>query len=139
MEIREIQVADDPRELPIIVLHEKHGDRHFPVFIGHYEGHTLDEAVRHSIQPADAARRPFAHDLMLNLVDGLSARFTRVLITRLENSTYYGALELTDSSGNTIIVDSRPSDAMILAVKRQIPIFVEETVLAEADNSQSQE
>lgn len=137
MEIREIQVADDPRELPIIVLHEKHGNRQFPIFIGHYEGHTLDEAVIKTPGHVGNTKRPLTHDLILNITDGLNARFTRVLITKLENGTFYGAIEIQNSDQSTITIDSRPSDAMILAMKRQLPIYAEENVLAEAENDEN--
>lgn len=132
MEVREIQLSEDPRELPVIVLHEKDGDRHFPIFIGHYEGNTLDDAVRVNAIPLSKSKRPLTHDLLLSVLDALSAELSRVLITRLENGTFYGAMELKGPEDKTIVVDSRPSDAMILAIKRQISIFVEEKVLAEA-------
>ncbi len=132
MEVREIQTPDDPRDLPIIVLAEKDGTREFPIFVGHLEGRALEEAVLGGTTfPIGIPRRPMTHDLILNSIDGLGAKFERILITRLENSTFYGALELKNSTGETVRIDSRPSDAMVLAMKRKTPIFVEENVLAE--------
>lgn len=131
MEVREIQTSEDSRELPIIVLAEKNGTREFPIFVGHMEGHALEEAVlgRMTVY-LGVPHRPMAHDLMLNIIDGLEADFQRVLITKLENSTFFGALELANR-GEIVRIDSRPSDAMVLAMKRKIPIFVEEKVLAD--------
>jgi bifunctional DNase/RNase len=132
MEVREIQTSEDPRELPIIVLAEKQGEREFPIFIGHIEARALEEAVLGSAaNPFGFPRRPMTHDLILNTIDGLKAKFNRVLVTRLETGTFYGALELETFSGEVERIDSRPSDAMVLAMKRKIPIFVEENVLAE--------
>lgn len=132
MEVREIQTSEDPRDLPIIVLAEKAGGREFPIFVGHLEARALEEAVLGSAaQLLGYPRRPMTHDLILNTIDGLTASFNRVLITRLEAGTFFGALELTTEQGGLVQIDSRPSDAMVLAMKRKIPIFVEENVLAE--------
>lgn len=131
MEVREIQTSEDPRELPIIVLGEKDGVREFPIFVGHMEGHALEDAVLGGATlPFGVPRRPMTHDLILNTIDGLGAAFERVLITKLEHSTFFGALEL-NMQGNMVRIDSRPSDALVLAMKRKTPIFVEEKVLAE--------
>ena len=134
MEVREIQTSDDPRDLPIIVLAEKSGGREFPIFIGHIEARALEEAVISKLPSVGTLfRRPMTHDLILNTIDGLKATFSRVLITRLENGTFFGALELQPPDGESVCIDSRPSDAMVLAMKRKIPIFVEEKVLAEVE------
>jgi bifunctional DNase/RNase len=139
MEVREIQTSEDPRDLPIIVLAEKNGTREFPIFIGHIEARALEEAVLGSKTLAfGLPRRPMTHDLILNTIDGLKATFDRVLITRLENSTFYGALELK-TNGELVRIDSRPSDAMVLAMKRKTPIFVEENVLAEVQRGANDE
>lgn len=136
MEVREIQTSEDPRDLPIIVLAEKGGSREFPIFIGHIEARALEEAVLGSpANPFGFPRRPMTHDLILNTIDGLEATFSRILITRLENGTFYGALELTKDGGDRVRIDSRPSDAMVLAMKRKISIYVEENVLAEVQRS----
>lgn len=140
MEVREIQTSDDPRDLPIIVLAEKAGEREFPIFIGHMEARALEEAVVGSAAHLlGYPRRPMTHDLILNTIDGLTATFKRVLITRLEAGTFYGALELTTEQGEVAQIDSRPSDAMVLAMKRKIPIFVEENVLAEVHRGNFEE
>ncbi len=132
MEVREIQTSEDPRDLPIIVLAEKDGEREFPIFVGPIEARALEEAVIGSTAHLPGyPRRPMTHDLILNTMDGLQATFKRVLITRLAAGTFYGALELVRQEGELVEIDSRPSDAMVLAMKRKVPIFVEENVLAE--------
>lgn len=130
MELREIQTpTDDPRDAPIIVLAEKNGSREFPIYIGPVEARALEDAVLGEPRHSEHLRRPMTHDLILNCIDGLEAAIVRVLVTRLEKSTFIGAVEVRNSAGQSVRIDSRPSDAMILAMKRRTPIFVEEHVL----------
>lgn len=124
MELREIQIVEDYARTQILVLGEKDGDRGFPIFIGLHEAVALDLAVRGEHPP-----RPLTHDLVLNVVDGLNAKISRVLVVKLERDTFYGALELQTAHGEVVRIDSRPSDAIVIAMKRQAPIFVEEKVL----------
>jgi len=139
MEIREIQTSDDPRDLPIIVLGERDGEREFPIYIGHIEARALEEAALFSMAAQEIGfRRPLSHDLILNVIDGLGAALEKILITKLENGTFFGALQLKSPDGNVAEIDSRPSDAMVLAVKRKCPIFVEEKVLAEVERGNTE-
>jgi len=124
MELREIQIVEDFSRTQIIVLGERHGDRQFPIFIGLHEATAMDLAARGEKTP-----RPLTHDLVLNVIGGMGASLERVLVVKLENDTFYGALELRSAQGETIRVDSRPSDAIVLATKTKAPIFVEEQVL----------
>jgi uncharacterized protein len=126
MELREIQIVEDFSRSQIIVLGEKYGERVFPIFIGLQEAMAMDLAAR-----GERTARPLTHDLILNVIDGLDATLSRVLVVKLENDTFYGALELQGADGNTKRIDSRPSDAIVIATKRQTPIFVEEQVLRE--------
>lgn len=129
MELREIQTSDNPHDHPIIVLAEKEGEREFPIYIGPVEARALEDAVVGSPMLAEHLRRPMTHDLILNCIDGLQATISRVLVTKLEKSTFIGAIELRNNEGQLVRIDSRPSDAMIIAMKRRSPIFVEEQVL----------
>ena len=124
MELREIQIVEDMSRTQVIVLGEKEGRRAFPIFIGLTEAVVMDLAAR-----GEHAPRPLTHDLVLNVITGLGATLERVLVTKLENDTFYGALELRLSDGTTERIDSRASDAIILATKVQAGIFVEEQVL----------
>lgn len=132
MELREIQTVDDPDRTQIIILEEKEGRRAFPIFIGLFEARAMILAAK-----GERTLRPMTHDLVLNVVDGLGATLERVLIVRLEQETFYGALELRTPSGDTIRIDSRPSDAIVVGTRRQVPIFVEETVLASVQHDLS--
>jgi len=126
MELREIQIVEDLAHMQIIVLGEKYGERSFPIFIGLNEAVAMDMAARGQTAP-----RPLTHDLICNVIDGLGATLERCLVVKLENDTFYGALELRNENGSTIRIDARPSDAIVLATKLHVQIFVEETVLQE--------
>ncbi|MBX7246717.1 MAG: bifunctional nuclease family protein [Candidatus Sumerlaeaceae bacterium] len=131
MELRELQIVDDLGVTQIVVLGEADGGkRSFPIFIGTNEAEALEVAMhRHT------ARRPMTHDLILNVIEGTGATLERVMVVKLENDTFYGALELRLATGETVQIDSRPSDAIVLATKRQVPIFVEEEVLNEVQRA----
>jgi len=126
MELREIQIVEDLAHMQIIVLGEKDGERSFPIFIGLNEAVAMDMAARGQTAP-----RPLTHDLICNVIDGLGASLERCLVVKLENDTFYGALELHNENGSSIRIDARPSDAIVLATKLHVPIFVEESVLEE--------
>lgn len=132
MEIREIQIAEDLREIPVVILVEVGGFRHFPIFMGHFEANALeDSAFTADGKTVSPHSRPLTHDFIVNILNDLEASPIRVVIPRLENDTYYGELEIKSSAGSIVRVDCRPSDAMVLATKLQIPIYVEENVLAQ--------
>lgn len=128
MELREIQIVEDMARTQVIVLGEKEGRRAFPIFIGLNEAVAMDLAVRGEHTP-----RPLTHDLALNVITGVGATLERVLVTKLENDTFYGALELRLPDGTSARIDSRPSDAIVLATKVKASIFVEEQVLDMAE------
>jgi bifunctional DNase/RNase len=127
MEIQEIQMKEDPHGPQIVVLNEKEGARRFPIFIGYFEAVAMYCAV-HGQQP----QRPMTHDLLLSVVDGLDARLVGVCVDDLREETFHGKLMLELTDGRQVLIDSRPSDAIVLATKRQAPIYVEDGVLSEA-------
>jgi hypothetical protein len=124
MELREIQVKDDMIGPHIIVLGEKEGAREFPIYIGFAEILALDNAL-HGRQ----AERPLTHDLIMNVLQGLGAEIKRVIVDDLRHETFFGKLAVRSASGVEGLIDSRPSDALILACKCRLPIFVAEHVL----------
>ncbi len=125
MELVEIQITGESGP-QIIILQEKDGDRNFPIFIGNYEIAILDQTVR-----GLETGRPLTHDLVLNVVDGLGGELTGVMVDELRGQTFIGKLMIKDVNGETIRIDSRPSDAIVLATKTKVPIFVAEEVLQE--------
>lgn len=134
MELREIQMKDDATGSQIIVLGEKNGAREFPIFIGYAEALALDLAL-HGYKNI----RPMTHDLIYNIVDGLGAEMQRIIINDLRQDTFFGKLVLRNAQGTNEEIDTRPSDAIVLATKRQLPIFVAEHVLEQVLRHQEDE
>ncbi|MCD6386516.1 bifunctional nuclease family protein, partial [Candidatus Sumerlaeota bacterium] len=110
MELREIQINEESPGHQIIIISEKNGNRSFPIYIGSHEAMAMDLAVR-KIHPP----RPLTHDLITNILEGLGVTLERVLIDDLRNDTFHGKLVLRDPAGKEVIIDSRPSDAIVLA------------------------
>ena len=129
MELVEIAtgVPDEPMRLnPTVILQEKDvaEPRSFPILIGPYEASILDATVRGMVAP-----RPLTHDLILNVLDTIDGRLTGVVVDELRHDTFIGKLLVRTGGGMVERVDCRPSDALILAMKRGLPIYVEEDVL----------
>jgi hypothetical protein len=113
-----------------LVLSAKGGSRILRIYIGEGEARAIDKAVNRRTD-----RRPMTHDLILNVVEGMQAKLLSVLIDELRDDTFYAKLVLeTPDGGQTrqVIIDSRPSDAIALAARAQVPIFASEEVLDEA-------
>lgn len=124
MELREIQIKDDAIGSQIVILGEKEGSREFPIFIGFAEAVALDYAL-HGVEH----QRPMTHDLIYNVIDGLGAQVAHIIVDDLRENTFFGKLAVARSDGEYELVDARPSDAIVLATKRRLPIFVAEHVL----------
>jgi bifunctional DNase/RNase len=124
-------VISEVREEQIIVLKEIEGERSFPIVIGLNEAAAIDRGVR-----GIKAARPLTHDLIRNVIVGMDAGLKSVVIHDLKDSTFYATLVL-QRNGTEIQVDSRPSDAIALALQMKAPIFVDETVLNDVGASGS--
>lgn len=110
----------------VIYLKEVEGDRQFPILIGIFEATSIDRRVKAKTTPP----RPLTHDLIVNIAEALGAQVESVVISDLQDQTYFAHLRL--KRGEEIIeIDSRPSDAIAVAVTFQppLPIFVTEEVL----------
>lgn len=108
---------------PIVLLKVEGKNRFLPIWIGHPEA----AAILMKLQKAELPR-PMTHDLLASVVEHLSASVARVLVTELRENTFYAILQL-DAAGEEIQVDSRPSDAIALAVRTEAPIFVSTELL----------
>jgi bifunctional DNase/RNase len=106
-----------------VILKELNGDRTLPIIIGEYEAQSIALGLE-DIKPP----RPITHDLTLKLLKTLNSRIERVVVTELKDNTYYAVLHIIQDR-KPYEVDSRPSDAIALAVREKIPIFVEEEVM----------
>ena len=115
----------DPRtSTPVILLQEEEGARRrLPIWIGVYEAQSIAMGMEKITSP-----RPNAHDLMRNLVEKIDGRVARVLITELKGGVYYALLEI-EIDGRTVAVDSRPSDAIALAIRTGTPVYATDEVL----------
>ena len=113
-----------------IVLKEKGGERYFPIFIGYSEAMAIDRKVKDIQGP-----RPFTHDLLQNIMEKLGGKLERIILNDLKEGTYFALLVLTQN-GKNVEVDSRPSDAIALAVRTSTPIFAEEHVIKSATAAQ---
>ncbi len=128
MELTRILIAET-REGQVIVLKEKNGERAFPIVIGFFEAAAIDRHVKEIPSP-----RPLTHDLIRSVIRDMGGTLERVVVNDLRDSTFYGRLVIT-RGGQSIEVDSRPSDAIALAVLNSAPIFVAEHVLDEVCGS----
>lgn len=110
----------------VIILKEVGGSRSLPIWIGHLEASSIAVALE-GVQPP----RPITHDLMKSFLDLLGAQVKSVTINDLRNETFYALIQV-EVDGRTFEVDSRPSDALALALRTNSPIFVNESVLQQA-------
>jgi len=126
MELREILRSN---EVTAIVLGEIGGrQRQFPVFIGPYEAEAMERAV-HGIETP----RPLTHDLVINVIRDMRGILRRVivdsLVDEIHGGTFYGKLDVELEDRTSVWIDSRPSDAIVIAMKTATPIFVDDEVL----------
>ncbi|HYE99573.1 MAG TPA: bifunctional nuclease family protein [Planctomycetota bacterium] len=124
MELSRIIISETNDE-QVIVLKEIEGERAFPIVIGIWEAVAIDRNIKGKKTP-----RPMTHDLIENVIGGLDAKLERVIVNDLRDRTFYARLVLR-RNGKVVEVDSRPSDAIALAVQMKAPIYVEEKVLEE--------
>jgi bifunctional DNase/RNase len=116
-------VAIDQNDLPVVILEEDEGSRWLPIWIGSSEARSIALAMEEY-----SPKRPNTHDLAGQLILGLAAELDRVVVTDLKNGTYFATIVLKSSHG-TVDVDSRPSDAIAIALRAKAPIFVRNSLL----------
>ncbi|MCC6224338.1 MAG: bifunctional nuclease family protein [Thermoleophilia bacterium] len=111
---------------PIVLLKTSEGNRFLPIWIGHPEA----AAILMKLQGASTPR-PMTHDLVTDMLARLEARVTRIAVTELKDNTFYALITL-QVDGGEIEIDSRPSDAIALAVRADAPIFAADAVIEES-------
>ena len=126
-------IISELTENQVIYLKEEDGDREFPILIGIFEATNIDRRVKDDYKPP----RPLTHDLVVSVAESLGAKIDSVIISELNHSTYFAQLRLRLENGEMLEIDSRPSDAIAVAVtfSPPLPIFVSETVLQEATSA----
>ena len=115
-------IINETSDQQIIVLKERNGERSFPIVIGIVEIFAIDRRLKGITPP-----RPMTHDLLGSIIENLGVKIEKIVIDDLRNHTFYAKIHLR-SNGQTIKVDSRPSDAIALGVASNIPIYVAEHV-----------
>jgi bifunctional DNase/RNase len=125
MELSRI-IISETNDQQIIYLKEVDGERTFPIVIGIYEATSIDRRVKGAQAP-----RPLTHDLLANAIELLGGELQDIYISELRDHTYYAKLRIKHE-GEIVEVDSRPSDAIAVAVTVEVPIYVAEEVIEEA-------
>ena len=125
MTVRKLMV-DSSSHVPILILSGKDTSRFLPIWIGLFEANAIATALEGRESP-----RPMTHDLALNLIESMQGSLVRILINDLAENTFYAKL-IVDVHGEELLVDSRPSDAVALAVRAGVPIWVSEDVVQRA-------
>jgi len=127
IQVRVVGLVLDPvTNAPILILRDSNGNMCLPVWIGVAEATSIASAMRDV-----EMQRPMTHDLMIEMLEQLGGRISRVVISRLEENTFYADIELV--VGESVrVVDSRPSDAVGLAVRVDAPIYVARSVMKQA-------
>lgn len=122
MKIRGLMM-DPVTQSPIVILKDVNGGTILPIWVGMYEANAIALEIEKVSTP-----RPMTHDLIRTLLMGLQADVKKVVVSELKDETFYALIWL-EKNGELISVDSRPSDALALALRADCPIYVEEQVI----------
>ncbi|MBA3353413.1 MAG: bifunctional nuclease family protein [Blastocatellia bacterium] len=115
---------DPNTNTPIVVLKGVESETVLPIWVGAFEANAIALEIE-KIVP----QRPMTHDLLRNVIIECGLMASRVVVTDLQENTFYAVVELKDSDGELVSMDARPSDAIALALRLDCPIFVRQTVL----------
>lgn len=122
MKIRGLMM-DPVTNMPIVILKDVGSDTVLPIWVGVYEANAIALEIEKVTTP-----RPMTHDLLKNVLLGMEARVEKVVVTELKDDTFYAVIWLM-RNGSPVSIDSRPSDALALALRVDCPIYVEDEVL----------
>ncbi|MFY9223099.1 MAG: bifunctional nuclease family protein [Blastocatellia bacterium] len=131
MKIRGLMI-DPSANTPIVILKDINSDTLLPIWVGAYEANAIALEIE-KIAP----QRPMTHDLLKNVIEQMGARVQRIVITSLVDNVFYAVIELM-SGESTVFLDSRPSDAIALALRSDCPIYVNEEVIKNSRNTVSE-
>src|ERR1700738_4219200 len=124
-------MMDPVTQMPIVILKDVSGDAVLPIWVGVYEANAIALEIEKVSTP-----RPMTHDLIKSVLNGLSTGVRKVVVNELKDDTFYALIWL-EREGEMISVDSRPSDALALALRLDCPIFVDDSVLKSSKISNS--
>jgi uncharacterized protein len=119
-------MVDPITNMPIVILRDKDGQKVLPIWVGIFEANAIALQIENISTP-----RPMTHDLLRNVIQDLKAQVQKIVVSDLQDNTFYALIYLT-LNGDTLAIDARPSDAIALALRTRAPIFVEETVIDNA-------
>jgi bifunctional DNase/RNase len=119
-------IVDPVNNTPIVILRDQDGQRVLPIWVGIFEANAMALQIENLPTP-----RPMTHDLLRNVIHDLGATVERVVISDLQEQTFYALIHLSTPAG-LVAVDARPSDAIALALRTRATIYVEESVIASA-------
>lgn len=122
-------IALDPiTNMPILILKDPEERRALPIWVGIFEANAIALELEKVSTP-----RPMTHDLIKHILEGVGITVQQVIVNDLVENTFYATIEL-NHNGNVVTIDSRPSDAIALALRVNAPIFVTEKVVTQAKN-----
>ena len=119
-------IIDPITNRPIVILRDKDGQRVLPIWVGPFEANAIAVQLENMPTP-----RPMTHDLLKNVIHDLKADIQKIVVSDLKENTFYALIYL-QVNGEAVAVDSRPSDAIALALRSRAPIFVEDKVIDHA-------
>ncbi len=125
MKVRKLMV-DTTTHVPILILANDDGSKFLPIWIGLFEANAIATSLE-----GKGSARPMTHDLAVHLMESLDGYLQRIVINDLEESTFYAQL-IIEQGGVEVSLDSRPSDAIAIALRASVPILVAEKVLEQA-------
>jgi bifunctional DNase/RNase len=126
-------MVDPITNMPVIILRDKDGQKVLPIWVGVFEANAIALQIENVSTP-----RPMTHDLLKNVIQDLEATVTKIVVSDLKENTFYALIYL-NRNGETIAIDARPSDAIALALRTRVPIYVEELVIDNAKTIETPE
>ena len=115
---------------PIIILKDVNSETMLPIWVGAYEANAIALEIE-KLTP----QRPMTHDLLRNLIIEMGSQVERVVVTELRDNTFFAVIEMRHNDGTIVMLDSRPSDALALALRADCPIFVDMEVIRASRNT----
>jgi bifunctional DNase/RNase len=119
---------------PIVILKDVNSETLLPIWVGAFEANAIALEIEKI-----ATQRPMTHDLLRNLIEEVGARVERVVVTELRDNTFFAVIEMRNTVGEVLMLDSRPSDAIALALRADCPIYVNEEVIRASHSLNSEQ
>ena len=127
-DIYEVQVKgvgiDRFSKSPIVLLYESKNSKIVPIWIGYSEAQSINMVLNGQVPP-----RPLTHDLIRNIIQSLNGKVKRITVTEVKNNTFYAIITVVVGDGKEIKIDSRPSDAIAIALRTKSPIYISKEIL----------